>query len=73
MAPKGMATEENNLIPPEVMAELEEAARRAMSGVRDPEAMRRACERMDRMSQEVYEKHGLLDIGVPAIRELRDR
>jgi len=54
------------------MAELEEAARRAMSGVRDPEARRRACERMDRISEEVRQKHGILDIGVPAIRELRD-
>jgi hypothetical protein len=34
--------------------------------------MRRACERMDRMREEVRNKHGILDIGVPAIRELRD-
>jgi hypothetical protein len=61
-------TERNHVIPPEVMAELEEAARLALSGVRDPEAMRRACERMDRMREEVRQKHGILDIGVPAIR-----
>ena len=67
-----MATAEDNVIPPEVMAELEEAVRRALSGVRDPEVMRRACERMDRMSEEIRQKHGVLDIGVPAIRELRD-
>jgi hypothetical protein len=54
------------------MAELEEAMRLALSGVRDPEMMRRACERMDRMREEVRKKHGILDIGVPAIRELRD-
>ena len=42
-----------------------------MSGHRDPEAMRRAAERMDRMREETYREHGLLDIGVPAIRELR--
>jgi hypothetical protein len=54
------------------MAELEEAARLARSGVRDPETMRRACERMDRMREEVRKKHGILDIGLPAIRELRD-
>lgn len=54
------------------MAELQEAARLALAGVRDPEAMRRACARMDRMREEVRRKHGLLDIGVPAIRELRD-
>jgi hypothetical protein len=51
---------------------MQEAAIKAMSPVRDPEAMKKACERMDRMSAEVYKKHGLLDIGVPAIRELRD-
>ena len=54
------------------MAELEEAARLALAGVRDPEAMDRASARMDRMRDEVRRKHGILDIGVPAIRELRD-
>jgi len=68
-----MATPEINYVfPPEVRAEIEEAVRRVMSGVRDPEAMRRACERMDRISEEIRQKHGVLDIGVPAIRELRD-
>jgi hypothetical protein len=67
-----MATNEtDHVFPPEVRAELEEAVRRAMSGVRDPEAMRRACERMDRMREEIRQQHGILDIGVPAIRELR--
>ena len=61
----------SNVFPPEVQAEIEEAVRRVMSGVRDPEAMRRACERMDRIREEIRQKHGVLDIGVPAIRELR--
>jgi hypothetical protein len=65
------SNESNHVFPPDVRAELEEAVRRAMSGVRDPEAMRRACERMDRIREEIFQKHGLLDIGVPAIRELR--
>jgi hypothetical protein len=52
-------------------AEFEAAVRHAMSPKRDPEAMRRAAERMDRMREETYRAHGLLDIGVPAIRELR--
>jgi hypothetical protein len=70
---KSMSTTiEPALIPPEIMAELEEAARRAADGIRDPEAMRQACERMDRMREEIFRKHGILDIGVPAIRELRD-
>ena len=51
---------------------MEEAARIAMSNVRDPEVMRQACEEMDRISEEIRQKHGVLDIGMPAIRELRD-
>jgi hypothetical protein len=38
----------------------------------DPEVYRRIRERSARISQEVFEKHGLLDIGVPAIRSQRD-
>lgn len=67
-----MATTGTNTIPPDLMAELVEVARRAAAGIRDPEAMRRACERMDRVSEEIFRDHGILDIGVPAIRQLRD-
>lgn len=66
-----METPSDDVFPPEVRAEIEAAVRRTMSGVRDPEAMRRACERMDRIREEIRAKHGILDIGVPAIRELR--
>ena len=58
-------------ITPEMEAEFQAAIRQAMSSTRDPDAMRRAAERMDRMREETYRQHGLLDIGVPAIRELR--
>ncbi len=51
--------------------EFQDAIRRATSGVRDPEAMRRAADRMDRAREEIRRQHGVLDIGVPAIRELR--
>jgi hypothetical protein len=54
------------------MVELEEAARRAVAGVRDPEAMRLACERMDRMREENRKKFGEADIGVQILRDLRD-
>jgi hypothetical protein len=57
---------------PELRAELDKAVQRAMSGERDPEVMRKACERMDRMREEIRKRHGILDIGVPAIRELRE-
>ena len=59
-------------IPRGIMSDLQEAASRAATGVRDPEKMRQACERMDRMREETSRKFGVLNIGVPAIRELRD-
>jgi hypothetical protein len=63
---------ESPAITPELLAGLQEAINRAMKGVRDPEAMREACERMDRMREETFRKHGLLDIAAPSIRALRD-
>ena len=65
------ATKPTAAIPLEIDVELQEALRQAMSGVRDPEEMRKACERMDRMREEIRKREGILDIGVPAIRELR--
>jgi hypothetical protein len=65
-------TESDNRIPPNVMAELQAAAERAANGLHDPETMTRACARMDRLREEIRQKHGILDIGVSAIRELRD-
>jgi hypothetical protein len=59
-------------IPSDLMAQLQEAAARAAKGVRDPETMRQACERMDRISEQIRQRHGVLDIGTPAIRELRE-
>ena len=38
----------------------------------DPAVYRRIRERADRISDEVFRQHGLLNIGVPAIRSLRD-
>src|SRR5437867_789865 len=38
----------------------------------DPEVRRRVRQRAERIRDEVYRQHGLLDIGVPAIRALRD-
>jgi len=42
-----------------------------MRGIRDPEALRRARERRDRTREGIFQKHGLLNIGVPTIRERR--
>ena len=59
-------------IPAELMAELQEAVNRAATGIRNRADELRARESMDRIREEIYREHGLLDIGVPAIRELRD-
>jgi hypothetical protein len=63
---------ETKLLSGELMAELHKAAKIGAGGVRDPEVLKKARERMLAMREEIYRKHGLLDIGVPAIRELRD-
>ncbi len=60
-------------IPAEVMAELEHAAQLAASGRKDPTFARRAADEAARIREKVERKYGLLDIGVPAIRDLRDR
>jgi hypothetical protein len=59
-------------IPPDLMAQIQAAADRAATGVRDPQAMRQASKDMDRIREDIRRQHGVLDIGGPAIRELRD-
>ena len=39
----------------------------------EPELVRRVRERAANITGEIRRKHGILDIGVPAIREFRDR
>jgi hypothetical protein len=60
-------------VPVDVLAALQETANHIASGIRDPEAAKRARAETDRVREEIFRKHGILDIGVPAIRELRDR
>ena len=48
----------NRTIPTDLMAELRAAVDRAARGARDPEVMRQACERMDRMREELRAAHG---------------
>jgi hypothetical protein len=67
-----MGSNETHPIPPELMVDLQEAANKAAQCVRDPEDMRKAAEEMDRIREEIRKNHGILDIGAPAIRELRD-
>jgi hypothetical protein len=70
---KPMSTTEPSLIPPEVAIKMREAAENAMKGLKDPERTKRARASMDRIREEIRKEHGILDIGVPAIRELRDQ
>ena len=65
-------TQATSVIPPEVLAAMEEATRHALTGKGDPEILRQIHEQAELIRKEVLRKHGVLDIGVPAIRELRE-
>jgi hypothetical protein len=65
-------SESERSIPPDVLADLERAIELVMTGQSDPEFERRIHAQAEKITQEVLEKHGVLDIGVPAIRALRD-
>ena len=56
----------------EAMAALQLAADRASKGIRDPEAMKKAAERMDRNREAVRAKVGVLNVAVDLIRSGRD-
>jgi hypothetical protein len=69
-----MSTEVDIGISPEMVADAEAAVEAVMTGkTLDPAVSRRIQERAAKIREKVFQKHGLLDIGVPAIRELRDR
>lgn len=57
---------------PELRAQLERALSTALTRSRDPELMRLACERMDRMREANRIRFGEQNIGVDFIREMRD-
>jgi hypothetical protein len=67
-----MATEVPESTPPEVMAELREAAAYAAKGVRDPAVMKKACEDMDRLREKNAKLYPGPDVGVDLIREMRE-
>jgi hypothetical protein len=57
---------------PNVDAETNAIIEHAMTGMPlDPELVRRVREQGEALRREILEKHGLVDIAVPAIRELR--
>ena len=58
---------------PQVLADLDAVMERIASGKRlDPEASRRIRQRAERITEEIRQKHGQLDIAVQLIRETRD-
>ncbi len=65
-----MDATENNVT--EFDADTQAVLEHAMTGKPlDPEAARRIHERAEKAREEIFRQHGVLDIGVPAIRELR--
>ena len=67
-----MNTPNSNGIPPDVLADIQAVADHLATGKPlDPEVARRVRERGARITEEIRRKYGLVDIAVPAIRELR--
>ena len=66
-------TASDQVIPPDLLADTQAVIDHIVSGkALDPEVAHRVRERAGQIREEIRQKHGLLDIGVPAIRELRD-
>ncbi len=59
-------------LPADVRLMLDEAIRHALTSEGDPVLLQRIHDEAEKIKREVFEKHGLLDIGTPAIREVRD-
>lgn len=66
-----MHTTQTAGIGPELLADLQEAARRAAQGLRDPEEARKAAKEADRLREENRRRFGQQPIGVSIIREFR--
>lgn len=56
----------------EAFEELQATIVRLVQGRRDPEAMRKACERMDRMREELRARIGTVELAVDLIRDARN-
>jgi hypothetical protein len=58
---------------PQILADLDAVMERITTGKpRDPELSRRIRKRAERITEEIRQKHGQLDIAVQLIREARD-
>jgi len=67
-----ITTEKASVIPAALQADIRVALDKLARGIRDPEAARKACERMDRMREENKLLLGELSSAVEIIREIRD-
>jgi hypothetical protein len=66
-------SESKRVIPSDLLADTQAIIDHLASGkLLDPEITRRVRDRAERIREEIRQQHGVLDIGVPAIRELRD-
>ena len=59
-------------IPPELAAEFQQALGDLAKGIRRPEKMQAACERMDRLREENRQLFGEQNIAVELSRQTRD-
>ncbi len=63
----------DDVIPPDLAADTQAVIDILTTGKPlDPAVARRIRERGDSIRERILREHGVLDIGVPAIRELRD-
>jgi len=62
----------NTDTPLEPWVELEQTLANVAQGIRDPEKMKAAAARMDRMRERNRQLFGEQDVGVQIIREMRD-
>jgi hypothetical protein len=60
-------------IPPDLAAEFQEAVNNLAQGIRRPETMRAAYERMDRLREENRQRFGEQNLAVALVRQTRDR
>ena len=62
----------SSTLPPDVQADIQAVADSLRTGQPlDPALVQRVRERSEKITERIYREYGLLDIGVPAIRELR--
>ena len=67
-----MNTTETTGIPPDLAAEFQEALDDLAKGIRRPEKMQAACERMDRLREENRQLYGEQNLAVELVRQTRD-